>query len=88
MRDIRAQSIYDLNSEIIPMALKPLKKCLRQHVGGINSLAHIHQFELQPNDPLCINENVTKLPHKVETLLRSYTGITPTQDVPALTGMS
>ena len=35
-----------------------------------------------------IHVNFMNIPHKVESLLRSCTGITPTQDAPALTGMS
>ena len=88
MRNISTQCIYDLNSEKIPKALIPKKQCFRQHVGIINSLAHIHQFELQPNDPLCINENAKGLPDKAVTPPRNCAGITPTQEAPAMTGMS
>ena len=88
MRNINTQCIYGLNSEKTPEALISQNQCFRQHVGIINSLAHIHQFELQPNDPLYINENATGLPNKAGTLPRNCTGITPTQEAPAMTGMS
>lgn len=88
MRNINTQCIYDLNSEKTPKALIHKKQCFRQNVGIINSLAHIHQFELQPNDPLCINENAKGLPNKTVTLPRNCDGITLTQKAPTMTGMS
>ena len=48
----------------------------------------VYDYWYTPEIPGDIHVNFESIPHKVETLLRSCTGITPTQDAPALTGMS
>ncbi len=48
----------------------------------------VYDYWYTPEIPGDIHVNFESIPHKVETLLRSCSGITPTQDAPALTGMS
>lgn len=48
----------------------------------------VYDYWYTPEIPCDIHVNFESIPHNVETLLRSCTGITPTQDAPALTGMS
>ena len=48
----------------------------------------VYDYWYTPEIPGDIHVNFESIPHKVETLLRSCTGISPTQDAPALTGMS
>ena len=47
----------------------------------------LHEEVGVPMFPGAFHVNFESIPHKVETLLRSCTGITPTQDAPVLTGM-
>ena len=47
-----------------------------------------YDYWYTPEIPGDIHVNFESIPHKVEALLRSCTGITPTQDTPAMTGMS
>ena len=48
----------------------------------------VYDYWYTPEIPGDIHVNFESIPHKVETLLRSCTWITPTQDTPAMTGMS
>ena len=48
----------------------------------------VYDYWYTPEIPSDIHVNFESIPHKVEALLRSCTGITPTQDTPAMTGMS
>ena len=47
-----------------------------------------YDYWYTPEIPGDIHVNFESIPHKVETLLRSCSGITPTQEAPAMTGMS
>lgn len=48
----------------------------------------VYDYWYTPEIPGDIHTDFDNIPHKVEELLRSCTGITPTMEAPAMTGMS